>query len=73
MKNEGTIDRVSRVLLGLALLAGAWFGLGLADGAVIGVVAAVVAGVLILTGLVGFCPAYRILGLRTCPVGAGKS
>lgn len=72
MKNEGRIDRVARVVVGLTLLAGAWFGLGLTDGAIIGIIAAVVAGVLILTGLAGFCPAYMLCGLRTCPMNADK-
>jgi len=59
-KNVGTIDRVVRVIVGLALLSllfvvegGArWFGL-------IGVV-------LLLTALAGSCPAYRLFGIRTC-------
>ena len=28
-----------------------------------------VAGVLVVTAAVGFCPLYRLLGLSTCPVG----
>jgi hypothetical protein len=59
-RNEGTIDRVVRIILGLALLSLVFIGphtwLGL-----IGVVP-------LLTGLVGFCPLYRLVGLRTCPV-----
>lgn len=57
-QNEGTIDRVTRVVLGLALLSltvigpQTWFGL-------IGIVP-------LLTGVVGFCPLYSALGLRTC-------
>ena len=66
MRNEGTADRVIRVILGIALLVGAWMGLGLATGDILGIVAAAIAGILILTGLVGFCPAYRLVGLRTC-------
>lgn len=55
--NEGRVDRVARVVLGVALLALVfvgpktwigWFGL-----------------VPLVTGLVGFCPLYRLLGLRT--------
>ncbi|MFO1016785.1 MAG: DUF2892 domain-containing protein [Hyphomonadaceae bacterium] len=58
--NEGVVDRVVRVLAGLAILSlvfigpktpWAWFGL-----------------VPMLTGLVGFCPAYALLGLNTCGV-----
>jgi hypothetical protein len=68
MKNEGTIDRVLRVLGGLALLIGAWFFLGLAEGSMLGLVAAIVAAVLIGTGAAGICPAYCLFGIRTCPV-----
>lgn len=66
--NEGTIDRVIRVLAGLGLAALAWFALGLDSGAIGGIIAAVVGAVLIITGLVGFCPAYKLVGLSTCPL-----
>jgi len=66
--NEGMIDRVLRVVVGLGLGALAWFVLGLGDGAIGGVIAAAVGAVLIITGLVGFCPAYRLVGLSTCPL-----
>ncbi|HEY8089327.1 MAG TPA: DUF2892 domain-containing protein [Polyangiaceae bacterium] len=60
-RNEGTLDRVVRIVLGLALLAlvfvgsGTWIGL-------VGIVP-------LVTGLVGFCPLYRLLGIRTCAMG----
>jgi hypothetical protein len=56
-RNEGTIDRTVRVLLGLALLAlvfvgpRSWLGL-------VGLVP-------LLTGVVGFCPLYKLMGIRT--------
>ena len=56
-RNEGTIDRVVRVVLGLALLAlvfvgpQSWLGL-------VGIVP-------LVTGLVGFCPLYRLVGTST--------
>ncbi len=57
MLNEGTADRAFRVLLGLALLAlvfvgpRTWLGwLGLIP---------------LVTGAVGFCPLYRLVGIRT--------
>ncbi|MCA9299538.1 MAG: DUF2892 domain-containing protein [Phycisphaerales bacterium] len=68
MKNEGTIDRVIRFVAGIVLLALAWSTLGVMDGRVGGIVAAAVGAVLLLTGIVGFCPAYRLVGLRTCPI-----
>jgi len=58
-RNEGPVDRGVRIALGLALLSlifigpKTWFGLfGLVP---------------LLTGLVGFCPLYGLLGMRTCP------
>jgi hypothetical protein len=58
--NEGTLDRFIRVVIGIALLsltvAGPKSMLGL-----IGVVP-------LVTGIVGFCPLYRLVGLSTCPM-----
>lgn len=68
MRNEGSIDRVIRVVVGVVLLAAAWFSLGLGTGELLGIIAAIVGAVLLITGLVGVCPAYCVLGLRTCPV-----
>ena len=60
MTNEGTLDRFIRVVIGIALLsltvAGPKSMLGL-----IGVVP-------LVTGIVGFCPLYRLVGLSTCPL-----
>jgi hypothetical protein len=60
MRNEGTIDRTLRVGLGLVLIALVFVGpqtplgwLGLVP---------------LLTGLVGFCPLYRLIGVNTCRV-----
>ncbi|MBK8254760.1 MAG: DUF2892 domain-containing protein [Polyangiaceae bacterium] len=61
-KNEGTVDRVIRIVLGLGLLAIAFFGPKTPLG-YIGVIP-------LLTGLIGSCPLYRLVGLRTCPVDA---
>jgi hypothetical protein len=58
--NEGTIDRALRVIAGLVLI-------GLAASGTVGVWGWI--GVVpLLTGLVGFCPAYAIFGLSTCPM-----
>ena len=58
--NVGTIDRVLRILVGLALIAlaathkvGPWGYLGIIP---------------LATGLFRFCPAYTLLGIRTCPL-----
>lgn len=55
--NEGTADRAVRVIVGIALIA-----LALTKGwlwAWIGVVP-------LLTGAIGFCPLYTVLGFNTC-------
>ena len=56
--NSGTVDRAIRVIAGLALIMLAYMGTIGAWG-YIGVVP-------LLTGIVGFCPAYTIFGMNTC-------
>lgn len=58
--NEGGMDRILRVVAGLALLGlmamgsiGVWGWLGV---------------VLLATGLIGWCPLYTLLGFNTCPM-----
>lgn len=58
-RNEGTLDRVVRVVVGLTLLSIVFVG----PHTWLGLVGLVPLG----TGLVGFCPLYRLLGVRTCP------
>lgn len=64
-RNEATVDRVLRVLLGLGLLSlifvgpktpWGWIGL-----------------VPLVTGLVGSCPLYTLFGLSTCPAARPRS
>ena len=62
--NEAGIDRIIRVIVGIALLAAAYLSL---DGTW-AIVAYVVGAVLFVTGAVGVCPAYAIFGLSTCPL-----
>ncbi|KIT15804.1 YgaP family membrane protein [Jannaschia aquimarina] len=62
-RNEGTIDRALRGIAGLVLLALAFFA-GL-TGALYWI-ALVVGIVMLATAVTGFCPAYRLLGLKTC-------
>lgn len=56
--NVGGLDRALRVIAGLALIA-------LAVTGTVGLWGYIVI-VLVLTGAVGFCPAYPILGINTC-------
>ena len=54
-KNVGTIDRTVRIVIGLALL-------GLAAG---GKMWGLVGIVPLLTGVLGWCPPYQLLGINT--------
>lgn len=69
VRNEGTVDRIVRVVLGVVLVA-AWAFAWLTG--TLAVVLGVVGIVLIGTGAVGFCPLYRMLGMSTCPVPAKR-
>lgn len=62
--NEGTIDRALRVIAGLVLIAlaatgtvGLWGWIGVVP---------------LATGLLGWCPAYTLLGINTCPMKSSK-
>ena len=57
-QNVGGIDRILRIVIGLALIAlaatgkvGAWGWIGLLP---------------LATGLMGWCPPYALLGIKTC-------
>ena len=59
-KNEGTVDRVLRVIGGAVLISLVFIGPETSWGW-IGVVP-------LVTGLLGNCPVYSLLGISTCPV-----
>lgn len=61
--NEGAIDRVLRVVVGAGILSLAFIG-PQTPWAYLGAIP-------LLTGLVGFCPLYAVLGINTC--GASKA
>lgn len=61
--NVGGIDRILRIVLGLALIAltltgaiGVWGWIGLVP---------------LATAAMGFCPLYTVLGFSTCPIKNG--
>ncbi|MFO1466172.1 MAG: DUF2892 domain-containing protein [Steroidobacteraceae bacterium] len=61
--NVGGIDRPVRIIAGVVLIAlaathtiGLWGWIGIIP---------------LATGLAGFCPAYTLLGLNTCPLKKG--
>ncbi|HBA35017.1 MAG TPA: DUF2892 domain-containing protein [Gammaproteobacteria bacterium] len=60
VKNEGSTDRIIRVIIGLALLSLTVIGPQSPWG-LIGLIP-------LITGLVGFCPLYKLFGLNTCPI-----
>ena len=58
-RNEGTMDRALRIIAGLGIVSlvfvgpqTPWGWLGLVP---------------LATGLLGVCPVYSVLGIRTCP------
>lgn len=64
LKNVGGMDRTLRIVVGLALIVmaltgtiGVWGWIGIVP---------------LVTGLAGWCPAYRLLGMNTCPMSAKK-
>ena len=63
MQNVGGIDKVIRIIAGLVLLSLVFVGPQTPWGW-IGIIP-------LATGLLGFCPAYKIFGINTCP--ANKS
>jgi uncharacterized membrane protein len=64
MKNNlGSADRIIRVIL--AVVMAALYFTGTVTGT-FGTVLVVLAGVFVLTSLIGFCPLYAIFGIKTC-------
>lgn len=59
--NVGGIDRVLRVVIGLALVAWAVTG---------GPMWAWIGAIPLATGAIGFCPLYPLLGVSTCACAA---
>ena len=65
MKNVGSIDRVLRIIVGLGVISLTFWGphtlwgwLGLIP---------------LVTALIGWCPLYALLGIRTCPVKSAET
>jgi len=64
--NESSLDRIVRVVLEIVLI-GAGLYLALQSGIVWGWLVAIVGLIPLVTGLVGFCPIYSLLKIRTAP------
>jgi len=59
-KNEGNLDRILRIVGGIVLLSIVFIGPKTPWG-YIGIIP-------LLTGIVGMCPLYSLLGFKTCPL-----
>jgi uncharacterized membrane protein YfcA len=59
-KNTGNVDRILRIIIGVTLIAATLTG-AIGVWGWIGVVP-------LVTALIGWCPAYAILGFKTCPM-----
>lgn len=60
--NEGTVDRTLRIIVGLALVASPVGAYGIENAHAWGWIGLIP----LMTGLVGICPLYSLLGIRTC-------
>lgn len=62
-KNMGNVDRPVRIVLAILVLI--LFLTDILTGTP-GILLLVLAGILVLTGFIGFCPLYLLFGIRTC-------
>lgn len=66
--NEGTLDRVIRIVAGLALVYAAWLTWPvsvLSTTGTISLVFLVVGAIALITGIVGWCPMYTVFNVST--------
>lgn len=68
-KNMGGVDRALRIVAGLLLLAFAITGQPATGYNWIGWIGAIP----LITAFIGWCPAYTLFGLSTCPVAQHKA
>lgn len=61
--NVGSIDRIIRVILGIVL--GILYFMNVVTGT-LGIILLIAGAILLLTGIVGYCGAYAIVGANTC-------
>lgn len=65
-RNVGGLDRAVRAVIGIVALVLAFTSLGVMQGSLLGILAAVVGVVMLGTAAVGMCPLYLPLKLSTC-------
>ena len=59
--NVGTPDRIVRIVVAILAVVGA-----LNTAGILSVVLWIVAAIMAITAVVGFCPLYRLVGVNTC-------
>ncbi len=64
-RNEGILDRIARVALGLVFLPTGLFLLGGLQGSVVGLIVTGVGAIGLITGATGVCPTYNLFGFST--------
>ena len=63
VSNVGSLDKIIRLVLGVAL--GAWVFIGMGVGSTLSYIILAVATILVATALLNFCPLFRVLGIST--------
>lgn len=66
--NMSPADRGIRIVAAALVV---WFAIAVGAGTILGVIALVVAAILVATAAVGFCPLYALLGISTRHRSAG--
>ena len=61
-RNEGSTDRIIRVILGIVLIIIGWPVLG---NSTLGIILDVIGVILLITAITGSCAIYRLLGIST--------
>lgn len=70
ISNVGTVDRGIRLVLAVVVIA---LGLTHVFTGGLAIAAYCVGGIALLTGAIGFCPAWSAFGVNTCPPKTKKS
>lgn len=68
--NMGPADRGIRILISIAV--GVLWYTNVINGT-LAIVLSILAGIFLLTSLVGFCPLYALFGMNTCPRKSNQS
>jgi uncharacterized membrane protein len=63
--NEGTTDRILRIIFGVVLIIIGW---SILKNNILGIILDVIGVILVASGITGFCTVYKILGINTLKV-----